>query len=75
MSGLLRVPPFECWIRRVLYISVLIEAGYPLRRLARLHAASLARSEWCDGSRIVERESLATRDAAYEDTLPLPYRF
>src|SRR6266550_5726400 len=45
--------------------------GHPLQQLARLHAASLARSVRSDSPCAILRESLATRGAAYEDDLTL----
>jgi hypothetical protein len=52
---------------RTLRISVWVEAGYPLRRLL-AYTLRASRANY-NGA----RESLATRDAAYEDTLPLPH--
>ena len=48
--------------------------GYPLRRLTRLHAASLAPLTQKDHFEASRRESLATRGAAYEDTLTSLHR-
>jgi len=73
------ITPFRrlCQVRRHFlrfgWIAVWVEARYPLRRLlAYTLRASLGSVSNYRCSQV--RESLATRDAAYADTSPLPHR-
>src|SRR5437870_11511128 len=61
LPSFLRVAVSEC-CRRCPHISAWVEAGYPLQRLARLHAASLACSVWRNSSWVLDA-SLLLREA------------